>query len=150
MMAQFPWLANFGSAASQGHGSSSSAKVSGKDGVSEGDTADSGFVPDIEDDQVEAVFQVLDKKRSELLVEDTVGEPFRCSIRGGAWAQRHLGVAYDAYQGRSATSEAREWCVAYSLPQAQRFNVGFYGEEAASVLSKAWCHHMSWLMAFLA
>ena len=95
----------------------------------------------------EEIFEALYKKRAMLHVEVGAAKAsdFAVAILGGAWTMAHLGVAYDAYQGKASGNDPTEWCTKLSLAKSARFSIAAYGDRHANILAAAWCSHMQHL-----
>ena len=95
------------------------------------------------DEALEEIFSALMQKREETLMVE-VADPslFKVALLGGAWTSRHRGVACDAFQGSARGEAAKAWCGQYHLNKSSRYEISMYGERAASLLAKSWCHKM--------
>lgn len=67
------------------------------------------------------------------------GCDFTTALLGGRWTQQHLGVPYDAFQGKAAAGQASEWCSMFSLPRS------LWGWPACTMV-QAWCSRMQHFM----
>ena len=70
---------------------------------------------------------------------------FVWSLRGGAWAAEHRGVAYDVFRAEGIPGEPREFLALYGLAQSGSFSIAAYGEAEASELAGHWCHRHQFL-----
>jgi hypothetical protein len=93
----------------------------------------------LEDDEVEAVWAELERRRAEWMEEFPPETAFfKIRILGGVWAKRHLNVTNDAFQGYAAGASARQWCRSYALQDSMRFNISAYGVKLCAALCNHW------------
>ena len=92
------------------------------------------------------VFAALYDRREEWHLRDGAkSSDFTICLLGGKWTMDHLGVPYDAFQGKSASGAASAWCARFSLPKSGRFSIAAYSEATACIMATAWCGHMQHL-----
>ena len=138
MVAKFPWLLE--------HLEEGKYILKRKTATLEGDG--SGDEPDEGDDDVdellpETVFAALAAAREEAEKDPEASDCFRVVPLGGMWTAKHLGVAFDAYQGKAATQESRTWCAAHTLQSAMRFDCSLYTVHGAFVMASYWASKMA-------
>ena len=93
------------------------------------------------------IFDALYNRRATLHDEGGAAKSsdYAVALLGGSWTMAHLGVAFDAYQGKASCRDASEWCTTFSLQKSSRFSIAAYSDRAASTLAAAWCSHMQHL-----
>jgi hypothetical protein len=142
LVAEFPWLVDFlgGSKRPVSKAGGGEAALGGGGGVAcAADGADA-----IEMMDAESVFDELYAKRLEVGVAAGADDPFTWGVLGGAWTAMHLGVAFDAFSGRCATQDAKDFVKMYRMAQTFRCSIRQYGELACGVLCAAWVSKMTY------
>ena len=71
--------------------------------------------------------------------------PFAWAVLGGRWAAANRGVAYDAFQGETMSSDARTFVGVFMMQQTCRRSLALCGEHACSVLATRWVSKMTYL-----
>jgi len=143
LLAKFPWLAQTGvqPSTSDGGGAAASSTSSASTAPAAPSLREDTATTD--DARMDSVWSELYARREEMRVAAPCeSAAFRVSLLGGAWAQSHLGVVYDAYQGKAHTRDSEQWCHTFSLNQSSRHSVAVCGDRAAAALARAWCHRM--------
>jgi hypothetical protein len=86
------------------------------------------------------------EKRLEVLQEedDTEGENFYVTVRGGAWTLAHRGEVYDSFAAQARAGDARYFCRTYGLNVVVTFSVARYGDLSASLLAHEWCRRLEY------
>jgi hypothetical protein len=139
MAQEHPWLSAFGFGASleediEGAG----AKLSGAKKV--------GPEPEpLDDDETDAVFDALEKKRA-LWALEVPTQPvwFKTTILGGAWTKAHTGLNFDNYKAYASGAVPVGWCQrVFGIRQAS-FAVKKYGDEWASALAQFWAKRLDY------
>lgn len=100
--------------------------------------------PDMDDDEVEAIYEELERRRRELAADHPSGEDFGTTLLGGRWTLRERGDSADVVQGRGRNALAKEFCARRGVPQTARFEIAQYTEANAAILARAWCHRMQY------
>lgn len=98
----------------------------------------------LDDEQLEQVYNELEKKRAEWAQEYDPDITFRVRVLGGKWTKENLRVAADAVGGHAATETGKEFCKSYKMGSSMRFNFNKYGEVVAAGLAKHWCERMEY------
>ena len=94
----------------------------------------------------EEVFDALHAKRMEWVGDGHPRErPFAWTVLGGRWTAAHRGVAFDAFQGKTMSSDARTFVGMFMMQQTCRWSLSLYGEYACSVLATCWVSKMTYL-----
>ena len=139
LLQQFPWLADFWPEHKPKPHRDEEAPI--KD--VEKDAEDGSIVP-LADDEVEAVFAELDRRRAEVGAMPGAGdvEDFSVTVLGGAWTMAARGVAADAVQASARSPLAKDFCRRRGLPLSARFEISTYSQEHATVMARAWAHRM--------
>eukprot|EP00973_Karenia_brevis_P079597 11043986-Karenia_brevis.AAC.1 len=89
--------------------------------------------PQLDDDEIEEVWQKLLDKRVEWAGQfEQEGDDFEVHMRGGLWTRKHKGVVTNEIRGACSTSDARAFCSLYKLPQSITFSIAKYGEFESS------------------
>jgi hypothetical protein len=107
------------------------------------DMEDQDEVRDVDRDEVWAALAVA---RAALVDHRDEVEHFSWSLRGGCWTKEHTGMDYDSFRANAASSEGRQFLLAYHLPQSATFALSRYGEHACAVFCRFWVSRMSFLM----
>ena len=95
----------------------------------------------------EEVFDALHAKRMEWIGDGPPRErPFAWAVLGGRRAAAHRGVALDAVQGKTMSSDARAFVGLFMMQQTCRWSLSLYGEYACFVLATCWVSTMTYLL----
>ena len=98
---------------------------------------------DLSEEQTEALFSVLGRKRKEWQTTyDAPPEDFKTCVRGGTRQQKQKGVVVDHVQASAATPLASEWVEMYGMQKTASFSIHVYGERGAAELSLLSCRRM--------
>jgi hypothetical protein len=98
---------------------------------------------DLSEEQTEALFSVLERKRKEWLTTyEAPPEDFKTVLRGGSWKQKQKGVGIDHVQASASTPLASEFVDMYGMQKTASFSIHLYGERGAAELSLLWCRRM--------
>jgi hypothetical protein len=97
----------------------------------------------LDDDEMEAVFAALQKKRQEWSVDyNKPVEHFKTCILGGPWTQVHRGTSLADVRAFAAGSKPVAWCKKYFGVQQSSYSYRKYGDAVASSLALYWTHRM--------
>lgn len=101
---------------------------------------------DLSDEQVEDLFEELEKKRTEWATDPKrySTEYFKMSFLGGKWLIAHKGKAWDAVQAAASGNVVKDWCKKYHLQQRARFEADLYGEDGCMIFAKAYIEKMQY------
>lgn len=69
-------------------------------------------------------------------------EDFTTEIIGGAYFMTRTGKEVERFTSSAAKEEAVEFCEDGALNRSASYDVTRYGDRAAAVFSRAWCHRM--------
>jgi hypothetical protein len=136
-----PWLEDFLSMPKDTHPSASASGSSARAGGASSST----HIADIPEEVMEEALSTLEAQRALLEQGEALGvHAFYVSVRGGTWTRHNRGRAYDAISGQARGGTPKQFCRAYGLNVMVSFATDLYGEVAASILARAWCHRMEY------
>jgi hypothetical protein len=141
-----PWLLDFLS--EQGRGGESTSD--GRDARAGGPRIDAVLVGLDNEAALDAeeVFDALHARRMAWSGDGHPRErPFAWAVLGGRWTAAHRGVAFDAFQGKTMSSDARTFVGMPMMQQTCRWSLSLYGEYACFVLATCWVSKMTYLFA---
>ena len=138
LLERFPWLAAYMPEKDQrGHRAVAPSATS---------STGQGSHPEpqeLSEQQTEALFSVLERKRKEWLTTyEAPPEDFKTVVRGGSLKQKQKGVGIDHVQASASTPLAIEWVEMYGMQKTASFSIHLYGERGAAELSLLWCRRM--------
>jgi len=101
-----------------------------------------GDLGELDDDQIEEMFDLLRKQRAELAEGGKRGQctDFKWRVLGCKKKMQEKGQASDAVAGiATPNSPASDFSDAYGLGRFRRFEINLYHMEGASCLAQEWC-----------
>lgn len=113
------------------------------------DSDDDDELDDLDDELVQSpdVKALLQKFRDHWREsEEQRCSDFQTTLLGGAWTSKHKGVLADAFSAQAKGERAIAFCIARHMPRSARYEISLYTEQFASVLARAWCHRMQFLL----
>jgi hypothetical protein len=134
-LAEYPWLAEY---LSKGGSSSSSSKRARTSSDQRGHEP-----PELDDAAMALVWQKIeDFRRQWGMTSDNQGADFVTAVKGGAWTQRHLGIAVERVTADARKGAPSHFCQIYGFNQGMSFTLKRYGDLNCSALALEWCRRM--------
>ena len=97
------------------------------------------------------IFDILSTKRMELHMANPAKNPsqlFVIQLQGGAWTQRHTGMAFDSFKCHAKEACTKSWCNAMDFPWNFSSSIRKYTEGGAHALCHLWPSRMCHLKSF--
>ena len=134
VLRRFPWLAG---SFEEDDAAEKAAKQKGRGSAREDES-----LWDLDDDEVEDVFEELRNMRAELAANgDAVQQAdFHWDLLGGGWTARNKGKVFDAVSCSSrAGSDQEIFCEVYHIGKTARFDITAYELQGCIIMANFWC-----------
>ena len=134
-LAQYPWLAEY--LGKSGPSSSKRAKTSPDE------RGPAHEPPELDDAAMALVWEKIEAFRQQWGIDGTNhGADFVTAVKGGAWTQRHLGIAVERVTADARKGAPSLFCQTYGFNQGMSFTLKRYGDLNCSALALEWCRRM--------